>query len=76
VLIIEGDETRPFDADLTCLYRDWRIAGRRRFGVLSTNRGAGTSGTFGSFQTVNDQHQPVIKSRPMAISASGSSTSI
>jgi FtsP/CotA-like multicopper oxidase with cupredoxin domain len=61
VLIIEGDETRPYDADLTCLYRDWRVKDDGSFGVLSTNKGAGTSGTFGTFQTVNDQHQPVFK---------------
>ena len=61
VLIVEGDETRPFDADLVCLYRDWRVKDDGAFGVLSTNKGAGTAGTFGSFQTVNDQHQPVFK---------------
>jgi FtsP/CotA-like multicopper oxidase with cupredoxin domain len=61
VLIIEGDETRPFDADLVCLYRDWRVKDDGDFGVLTTPKGAGTAGTFGSFQTVNDRHQPVFK---------------
>lgn len=61
VLIIEGDETRPFDADLVCLYRDWRVAEDGTFSALTTNKGAATAGTFGSFQTVNDQHQPVFK---------------
>ena len=61
VLIVEGDETRPFDADLVCLYRDWRVVDSGAFGALTTPKGAGTAGTFGSFQTVNDQHQPVMK---------------
>jgi FtsP/CotA-like multicopper oxidase with cupredoxin domain len=61
VLIIDGDTTRSFDADLVCLYRDWRVADDGAFSALTTDKGAGTSGTFGSFQTVNDQHQPVIK---------------
>jgi len=61
VLIITGDETRAFDADLVCLYRDWRVNDDGTFGVLSTDKGAGTAGTFGKYQTVNDQHQPVFK---------------
>jgi FtsP/CotA-like multicopper oxidase with cupredoxin domain len=59
-LIVEGDETRAFDADLTCLYRDWRIETNGAFGALTTEKGAGTSGTFGRFQTVNDRPQPVM----------------
>jgi FtsP/CotA-like multicopper oxidase with cupredoxin domain len=61
VLIVEGDETRPFDADLVCLYRDWRVKDDGGFDALSTDKGAGTAGTFGRFQTVNDRHQPVFK---------------
>ena len=61
VLVIEGDETRPFDADLVCLYRDWRVQDDGSFGALTTDKGAGTAGTFGTFQTVNDMHQPVFK---------------
>jgi len=61
VLIVEGDETRPYDADLVCLYRDWRMKDDGDFGPQTTDKGAGTAGTFGSFQTVNDQHQPVMK---------------
>jgi FtsP/CotA-like multicopper oxidase with cupredoxin domain len=61
VLIIEGDETRPFDADLVCAYRDWRITDNGAFGVLTTEKGAGTAGTFGTFQTVNDKPKPVFQ---------------
>jgi FtsP/CotA-like multicopper oxidase with cupredoxin domain len=60
-LIIEGDETRSYDADLVCFYRDWRVQDDGSFGVLTTNKGAATAGTFGTFQTVNDRHQPVFK---------------
>jgi FtsP/CotA-like multicopper oxidase with cupredoxin domain len=61
VLIVEGDTTQPYDTDLVCLYRDWRLNEDGSFSALTTAKGAGTAGTFGAFQTVNDQHQPVFK---------------
>lgn len=60
VLIVEGDAANPFDADLVCAYRDWRIDGAGRFGPLLTDKGASTSGTFGAVRTVNDLAQPVL----------------
>lgn len=61
VLVIEGDETRPFDHDLVCAYRDWRIDGAGKFMALMTDAGAAKVGTFGDHRTVNDQEHPVFQ---------------
>jgi FtsP/CotA-like multicopper oxidase with cupredoxin domain len=60
VLIIEGDEAAPFDRDLVCAYRDWRIDESGRFAALTTDKGASRAGTFGKVQTVNDMIRPVL----------------
>ncbi|MFO1059585.1 MAG: multicopper oxidase family protein [Dongiaceae bacterium] len=60
VLIVEGDAAAPFDADLVCAYRDWRIDDAGRFTPLMTDKGASSSGTFGRVRTVNDAVQPVL----------------
>lgn len=59
VLVIEGDETRPFDADIVLAYRDWRIGADGEFLPLMTDAGAAKAGTFGDHRTVNDKVQPV-----------------
>ncbi len=61
VLVIEGDETRPHDHDLVCVYRDWRIDAVGRFQPMMTDAGASKAGTFGNHRTINDQVQPVFK---------------
>jgi len=61
VLIVAGDEKCPFDADLVCAYRDWRINDDGSFAAMMTDKGAATAGTFGKLQTVNDLVQPVFK---------------
>lgn len=61
VLVIEGDETRPHDHDLVCMYRDWRIDAAGKFTPMITDAGASKAGTFGDHRTVNDQVQPVFK---------------
>ena len=59
VLIIEGDETRPHDADIVLAYRDWRIGADGKFLPLMTDAGAAKAGTFGDHRTINDKVQPV-----------------
>lgn len=61
VLVVEGDETRPFDHDLVCAYRDWHIDGDGKFMPMLTEAGAAKAGTFGDHRTVNDQEHPVFK---------------
>jgi FtsP/CotA-like multicopper oxidase with cupredoxin domain len=59
MLIVEGDETEPYDADEIVLIRDWRVdleAGA--FLPFATNRGAGRAGTFGTLRTVNGAIEP------------------
>lgn len=59
VIVVEGDETRPHDADLVLVYRDWRIDAYGKFKPLMTEAGAAKAGTFGDHRTVNDHVQPV-----------------
>ncbi|WP_374374211.1 multicopper oxidase family protein [Dongia sp.] len=59
ILIVEGDEARPHDADLVLAYRDWRIDEAGKFKPLFTEAGAAKAGTFGDHRTVNDKVQPV-----------------
>lgn len=61
VLVVEGDETRPFDHDLVCAYRDWRIDGDGKFLPMLTEAGAAKAGTFGDHRTINDQEHPVFQ---------------
>jgi FtsP/CotA-like multicopper oxidase with cupredoxin domain len=59
VLIVEGDEMRPHDANLVLAYRDWRIDEAGKFKPLMTEAGAAKAGTFGDHRTVNDKVQSV-----------------
>jgi len=60
VLVVENPDDPPFDADIVCLYRDWRFDQAGNFTALSTDEGAGRAGTMGSFHTVNGVNAPVI----------------
>ncbi|MCW5696737.1 MAG: multicopper oxidase family protein [Bauldia sp.] len=61
VLIVEGDETEPYDADEVLLLRDWRIdAALGQFLAFTTNRGAGRAGTYGPVRSVNGIVGPTI----------------
>lgn len=61
VLIVEGDAAQPYDADLVCAYRDWRIDAAGAFTAFITDQGASRAGTFGGFQSVNDRAKPVLQ---------------
>jgi len=60
VLVVENPDDPPFDADIVCLYRDWRFDEAGNFTAISTDEGAGRAGTMGSFHTVNGVNAPVI----------------
>ncbi|MBL8709589.1 MAG: multicopper oxidase family protein [Rhodospirillaceae bacterium] len=59
VLIVDGDEARPHDADLVLVYRDWRIDDTGQFMPMITDAGAAKAGTFGTHRTINDKVRPV-----------------
>ncbi|RXF69260.1 multicopper oxidase family protein [Hansschlegelia zhihuaiae] len=59
VLIVEGDETQPYDADVALVLKDWRIdEATGQFIEFSTTRGALRAGTFGTVRTVNGGPAP------------------
>lgn len=61
VMIVEGDETAPYDADLVLVLKDWRLD-EQSGGWLpfSTTRGELRAGTFGTVRTVNGAQGPTI----------------
>jgi FtsP/CotA-like multicopper oxidase with cupredoxin domain len=61
VLIVEGDESEPYDADIPIVIRDWRIdeAGDEFLPFL-TLEGAGKAGTFGTIRSANGEINPEI----------------
>lgn len=62
VLIIDGDTTEPYDADIVLLLRDWRIdPGSARFASFSTPRGAARAGSYGPLRSVNGVSNPEIE---------------
>ncbi len=52
-LVVTGDETEPYDADLLCVIKDWRFDDQQNFIEFSEERGAARAGTFGTFRSVN-----------------------
>ncbi len=60
-LIVTGDETKFYDADLLCVIKDWRVGSGGHFTAFSNDRGAARAGTFGAVRSVNYQHIPVME---------------
>lgn len=62
VLIVEGDETKGYDADLVLTLKDWRIdEATGEFIAFTTPRGEMRAGTFGTVRTVNGERAPTLK---------------
>lgn len=57
VLIVEGDESRPFDDELVLIAKDWRLDADGSFLPFTTDSGAARAGTFGTVRTVNGQRK-------------------
>ncbi|SER15143.1 Multicopper oxidase with three cupredoxin domains (includes cell division protein FtsP and spore coat protein CotA) [Faunimonas pinastri] len=57
VLIVEGDESRPFDDEHILVLRDWSIDENGRFLPFVTNEAA-RSGTFGNIRSTNNEIAP------------------
>ncbi len=61
VLIVEGDETEPYDADAVIVMRDWRVDKESgSFLPFYTAEGAGKAGTFGTIRSTNGEDNPEI----------------
>lgn len=52
-LIVEGDESRPFDHELVLIAKDWRVNSDGTFLPFTTDSGAARAGTFGTIRSVN-----------------------
>lgn len=62
VVIVEGDEVEPHDADLVCVLRDWRIdPASGAFTGFTSQAAAARAGTFGAVRTANDRVEPVME---------------
>jgi FtsP/CotA-like multicopper oxidase with cupredoxin domain len=67
ILIVDGDEVMPFDAERLLVMRDWRIDPERgTFLPFFTDEGASGSGSFGPIRTVNGAVSPAIAVPPLA----------
>jgi FtsP/CotA-like multicopper oxidase with cupredoxin domain len=60
VLVVEGDEAEPFDDDVLCVLKDWRVDDAGNFLPLLTADGAGGAGSFGALRTTNGIVAPEI----------------
>jgi FtsP/CotA-like multicopper oxidase with cupredoxin domain len=60
IVVVEGDEEEPFDDDIVCLIKDWRLAKDGSFLPFLTVEGAGRAGSFGTLRTVNGVPAPEI----------------
>ncbi len=61
VLIVEGDETEPSDADIVLVMKDWRLSAERDFLPFTTDDGAAKAGTAGTVRAVNGATRPTIE---------------
>jgi FtsP/CotA-like multicopper oxidase with cupredoxin domain len=62
VVIVEGDTTEPYDADVVLFIRDWHgDLPTGEWTPFTTLRGAGRSGTYGSVRSVNGAVNPEYK---------------
>ena len=61
LLIVEGDETEPYDADIPIVLKDWRVdEADGAFIAFFTPEGAGKAGTFGTVRSANGATNPEI----------------
>lgn len=62
VMIVDGDETAAYDAEVVVVLKDWRLdEASGAWLPFSTTRGALRAGTFGTVRTVNGLKAPTIK---------------
>ena len=61
LLIVDGDVTEPYDADVVLLMRDWHVdLSSGQFNPFFSLRGAGRAGSYGAVRSVNGATNPQI----------------
>jgi FtsP/CotA-like multicopper oxidase with cupredoxin domain len=61
VMVVEGDETIPYDADEVIVLRDWRLDDASSgFRAFRTDAGAAKAGSFGTVRSANGATNPEI----------------
>ncbi len=61
ILIVDGDTTEPYDADVVLFLRDWQVdLDNSNFNSFFTLRGAGRAGTYAPVRSVNGATNPDI----------------
>lgn len=62
VVIVDGDTTEPYDADIVLFIRDWHVdLATGQWNSFVTLRGAGRAGTYGPVRSVNGAGNPEFK---------------
>jgi len=62
VVIVDGDTTEPYDADVVLFIRDWQVdLATGQWNPFVTLRGAGRAGTYGPVRSVNGAVNPEFK---------------
>lgn len=59
-LLVSGDETEPYDDDVLCIIKDWRLGKEGEFLDFTTDEGASRGGTFANVRTANLEKFPVM----------------
>ena len=60
LLVVEEQQLQAFDADISLVLKKWRLSESGEFLKLSIPRKAARMGTPGTWQTVNDDQDPII----------------
>lgn len=60
-LLVTGDETKPYDDDVLCIIKDWRLGENGEFLDFFTDEGASRGGTFATVRTANLEKVPVME---------------
>ena len=61
VMVVDGDETKPYDADVVVVLKDWRLdEATGGWLPFATTRGELRAGTFGTVRTANGERAPTI----------------
>ncbi len=61
IIIVEGDEVEPFDAEEVLVLKDWRIDEKGTFMPFFTPEGASKRGSFGTIRSCNGATNPTIE---------------
>ncbi|WP_135079084.1 multicopper oxidase family protein [Terasakiella sp. SH-1] len=61
VLMVTGDETKPYDDDVLCIIKDWRLGENGEFLDFTSAAGASRGGTFATKRSTNLKELPIME---------------